>query len=372
HSLLELFCDSTSVRESVENSAASKGGIVAKQRIIMSRMDSVDDELTSFFGSLEISQSPDDIITNMNRENITVRDLASMDRNDLYGFGVKTFKDANRILERARSHKKLVKQGSWSQEERRPQLVRQESRDYGRAGNLKMRLMDVRPGVRDVFAAQLDGNVEGVPNWEQFGEKLLNMDTVTLRQFKSSASPTKAILNKEIGDDPSATLEDAFEALKAIGRNDVVSLVLEKLDSRNSSMSREGSEDRTSPPNHPSTLLVDQRLHRTEPCTDRDTGVTAQQNVCFDPALEQRMQTITAQSTLPPKQSSLEKKVHRHDSFDQTTAVSSEVPKSPKDLYSLLKDMTSDENRQTIKITCKVFNSTTNQLIKGETPWSST
>ena len=30
--------------------------------------------------------------------------------------------------------------------------------------------------------------------------------------------------------------------------------------------------------------------------------------------------------------------------------------------------MTSDENRQTIKITCKVFNSTTNQLIKGETP----
>ena len=189
-----------------------------------------------------------------------------------------------------------------------------------------MRLMDVRPGVRDVFAAQLDGNVEGVPNWEQFGEKLLNMDTVTLRQFKSSASPTKAILNKEIGDDPSATLEDAFEALKAIGRNDVVSLVLEKLDSRNSSMSREGSEDRTSPPNHPSTLLVDQRLHRTEPCTDRDTGVTAQQNVCFDPALEQRMQTITAQSTLPPKQSSLEKKVHRHDSFDQTTGIAMYYP----------------------------------------------
>jgi hypothetical protein len=283
----------------------------------MSRMDSVEDELTSFFGSLEISQSPDDIIANMNRDNITVKDLASMDRDDVYGYGVKTFKDAKRILERARSRKKLVKQGSRSQEERRPQLVRQESRDYGRAGNLKMRLMDVRPGVRDVFAAQLDGNVEGVPTWEQFGEKLLNMDIVTLRQFKSSASPTKAILNKKIGDVPSATLEDAFEALKAIGRNDVVSLVLEKLESRNSSMSREGSEDRASPPKHPSTLLVDQRLHRTESCIDRDTGVTAQQNVCFDPALEQ---SITAQSTLPPKQKSLEKKVHS-DSFDQTTGM---------------------------------------------------
>jgi hypothetical protein len=30
--------------------------------------------------------------------------------------------------------------------------------------------------------------------------------------------------------------------------------------------------------------------------------------------------------------------------------------------------MTSDESRQTIKITCKVYNATTNQLIKGETP----
>jgi hypothetical protein len=97
-------------------------------------MDSVEDELTSFFGSLEISQSPDDIIANMNRDNITVKDLASMDRDDVYGYGVKTFKDAKRILERARSRKKLVKQGSRSQEERRPQLVRQESRDYGRAG----------------------------------------------------------------------------------------------------------------------------------------------------------------------------------------------------------------------------------------------
>ena len=36
----------------------------------MSRMDSVEDELTSFFGSLEISHSPDDIITNMNRDNV--------------------------------------------------------------------------------------------------------------------------------------------------------------------------------------------------------------------------------------------------------------------------------------------------------------
>ena len=174
--------------------------------------------------------------------------------------------------------------------------------------------MDVRPCVRDVFAAQLDGNVEGVPSWEQFGEKLLNMDTVHLRQFKSSASPTKAILNSKIAVDPSATLEDAFEALEAIERNDVTVLVLQKLELR------EGSIDRTSSPSS-SNLLHDQRAHHMDHVTDRDTVVTAQVSTYVDQAPEQTLPTTTVQfPPAPPTQASLEKAI-RNNSFDQAPGV---------------------------------------------------
>ena len=174
--------------------------------------------------------------------------------------------------------------------------------------------MDVGPGVRDVFAAQLDGSVEGVPTWEQFGEQLLNMDTVHLRQFKSHASPTKAILNHKFGNDPSATLADAFEALEAIGRKDVTVLVLQKLESRSFSvLSTEGSIDRTSPP-HYSTLLHDQRAHHTDHGSDTETGVIPQQSVSLNQALGQ---TTTTQSPSQPTQPSLEKLI-QNTSFDKT------------------------------------------------------
>ena len=178
-----------------------------------------------------------------------------------------------------------------------------------------MRLMDVGPGVIDVFAAQLDGNVEGVPAWEQFGEQLLNIGTVHLRQFKSHASPTKAILNHKFGNDPSATLEDAFEALEAIGRKDVTVLVLQKLDVRSFSMSStEGSIDRMSPP-HYSTLLHDQRVHHMDHSSDTETGVTPQQSVNLNQALGET--TTTKSPPLLPTQPSLEK-LTQNTSFDKT------------------------------------------------------
>ena len=172
-----------------------------------------------------------------------------------------------------------------------------------------MKLMDVRPGVRDVFAAQLDGNVEGVSNWEQFGEKLLNMDAVDLRQFKSTPSPTKAIINKKVAVDPSATLEDAFEALEDIGRKDVTMLVIQQLESRNPTPSRDGSIERSSPPNQ-SSLLVDQRVHHImDPPTHLDGGVAAQNHTYFNQEPEQKMEVVTTQSPSPPSQNSPEKKV---------------------------------------------------------------
>ena len=58
-------------------------------------------------------------------------------------------------------------------------------------------------------------------------------------------------------------------------------------------------------------------------------------------------------------------------SYDHSS-VSAEVSNTPKDIYSLLKDMTSDEKHQTINITCKVYNATNNQLINGETPGNQT
>lgn len=108
---------------------------------------------------------------------------------------------------------------------------------------LKRKLIDVPPSVRDVFTANLDPDLEGVPSWEQFGEKLLNMDATDLRQFRACDSPTKAILNKMVATAPSATLEDAFRALEAIGRKDVAELVLQKLESLGS-MSKQQSLDR--------------------------------------------------------------------------------------------------------------------------------
>ena len=108
---------------------------------------------------------------------------------------------------------------------------------------LKRKLIDVPPSVRDVFTANLDPDLQGVPSWEQFGEKLLNMDATDLRQFRACDSPTKAILNKMVATAPSATLEDAFRALEAIGRKDVTELVLQKLESLGS-MSRQPSLDK--------------------------------------------------------------------------------------------------------------------------------
>lgn len=104
-------------------------------------------------------------------------------------------------------------------------------------------MIDVPPSVRDVFTANLDPDLEGVSSWEQFGEKLLNMDATDLRQFRAWDSPTKAIFNKMVATAPSATLEDAFRALEAIGRKDVAELVLKKLDSMGS-ISRQPSLDR--------------------------------------------------------------------------------------------------------------------------------
>ena len=108
---------------------------------------------------------------------------------------------------------------------------------------LKRKLIDVPPSVRDVFTANLDPDLQGVPSWEQFGEKLLNMDATDLRQFRACDSPTKAILNKMVATAPSATLEDAFRALEAIGRKDVAELVLQKLESLGS-ISRPQSLDK--------------------------------------------------------------------------------------------------------------------------------
>ena len=43
-----------------------------------------------------------------------MEDLAHMNKNDLYGFGVETFSDAKLILQHARSHRQLVRERSGS------------------------------------------------------------------------------------------------------------------------------------------------------------------------------------------------------------------------------------------------------------------
>lgn len=41
---------------------------------------------------------------------------------------------------------------------------------------------------------------------------------------------------------------------------------------------------------------------------------------------------------------------------------------SKDNIYSLLKEMTCDEKHQSIKLTCRVYDATTNKLIRGEPP----
>ena len=163
---------------------------------------------------------------------------------------------------------------------------------------LKKKLIDVPPSLRDVFAANLDANLEGVPSWEQFGEKLLNMDATDLRQFQARDSPTKAILNKKVATDPSATLEDAFGALEAIGRKDVTELVLQKL----GPISREEPLDKVT--SSLSSLYFSQRLpliHQTS-STDSEHGTARQSN----PYSSHMPLNAYPQSTVLPKQHSLE------------------------------------------------------------------
>ena len=139
---------------------------------------------------------------------------------------------------------------------------------------LQKKLIDVPPSLRDVFAANLDANLDGVPCWEQFGEKLLNMDATDLRQFQARDSPTKAILNKKVATDPSATLEDAFSALEAIGRKDVTELVLQKMGATTTMPSKQGSFDKTTPSLLPSQFSHRLPLPHQSSSTDSDYGTT--------------------------------------------------------------------------------------------------
>lgn len=141
--------------------------------------------------------------------------------------------------------------------------------------------MDFPPTLRDVFAANLDANLEGIPSWEQFGEKLLNMDATELRQFQASDSPTKAVLNKKVATDPSATLEDAFIALEAIGRKDVAEIVLQKLSSSNLMTKKESFERPLS------SLQLSQRhalVHQSSSTTSSSCEGTMTQNQPLIPA----------------------------------------------------------------------------------------
>lgn len=108
-----------------------------------------------------------------------------------------------------------------------------------------MKLINAPTSLRDIFATNLDPKADGVPSWEQFGEKLLGMTATDLRQFKACESPTQAILNKKVATDPFATIEDALRALEAIGRKDVHELVLQNLESTPLAMlSKQESEER--------------------------------------------------------------------------------------------------------------------------------
>ena len=112
---------------------------------------------------------------------------------------------------------------------------------------LKKKLINAPTSLRDIFATNLDPKADGVPSWEQFGEKLLGMTATDLRQFKACESPTKAVLNKKVAIDPSATIEDALGALEDIGRKDVYELVLQKLESIPLAiLSKQESEERES------------------------------------------------------------------------------------------------------------------------------
>ena len=94
----------------------------------------------------------------------------------------------------------------------------------------RTKLMNVSPSVLDIVCKQLDPGGEGLKTWEDFGEALLGLTVVEVREFRGyRPSPTRAIIDRKMGSDPDATLSDVMDVLKKIGRREVVRLVEAKI-----------------------------------------------------------------------------------------------------------------------------------------------
>ena len=88
-----------------------------------------------------------------------------------------------------------------------------------------MKLTEISRTVCDILSESLDPSMEGLSNWEKFGERLLGKNALELQTFKRFQSPTAAILNQKMGEAPTTTLGEVLDVLDEIGRKDVVERV---------------------------------------------------------------------------------------------------------------------------------------------------
>lgn len=92
-------------------------------------------------------------------------------------------------------------------------------------GSHQMKLTEISRTVCDILSESLDPSMEGLSNWEKFGERLLGKNALELQTFKRFQSPTAAILNQKMGEAPTTTLGEVLDVLDQIGRKDVVERV---------------------------------------------------------------------------------------------------------------------------------------------------
>ena len=143
------------------------------------------------------------------------------------------------------------------------------------------------PSVIDVVCKQLDPGGEGLKTWEHFGEVLLGLSVVEIREFRGYKSgPTKAIIDRKIATHPDATLLDIVQALEEIGRREVVKLLEDKVSSQPPPLAKQSSKSSARPTTREALHLRSQRIPRQGsssldsgydgPVDERNTAVPSQ------------------------------------------------------------------------------------------------
>lgn len=229
-----------------------------------------------------------------------MEDIAQMKTKTLYQFKVSGFEDAKLIVDTAKKHCQVQPQDEVSKATASEQDISLVVQQYSRT-----KLMNVSPSILDVVCKQLDPGGEGLKSWEAFGEALLGLTVVEVREFRGyRPSPTKAIIDRKMGNDPDASLSDIIDVLEKIGRREVVRLLEEKISSLPPPLAKQSSNHGAQPLTREASLPRNRHVPH-QGSSSLDSG--------FDPTEER--EAFEPQS-VPPQRSAYQSQSSRSYSTD--------------------------------------------------------